>query len=396
MLSRKAQDISPSPTLAISAKSNQLKSEGVDIIGFGAGEPDFDTPDHIKEAAIQAIKEGFTKYTPAQGIPQLRQAICQKFKDDNGLDYQPGQVVVSNGAKHSLDNVFAALLDPGDEVIIPSPYWVSYPEMVKLNDGVPVIIETGPAQAYKVSQEQVIKACSPRTKAFILNSPSNPTGMVYSREELEVLARLALEHNFMVISDEVYEKLIYGDTRHISIASLGPEIKEKSVVVNAVSKTYSMTGWRIGYTASSLELATAMADIQSQLTSNPNSIAQKAALEAIQGPQDCIEPMRQAFLERRDFMVKRVKEIPLLDCLAPEGAFYLFVQVNDTFGKNFQGKKVNHVDDFADYLLESYYVALVPGTGFGAPDCVRLSFATSRENIEKGLDRIESFVKGLV
>ncbi|RQD75931.1 MAG: pyridoxal phosphate-dependent aminotransferase, partial [Candidatus Syntrophonatronum acetioxidans] len=383
MLSNKALNISPSPTLAISAKAKQMKSEGIDVIGFGAGEPDFDTPEHIKKAAIRAMEEGFTKYTPAAGIPELKEAICKKLKEDNGLDYSPNQIVISNGAKHSLDNIFASILNPGDEVIVPAPYWVSYPEMVKLNDGVPVFIETDSSTSFKVTKKQLEKARTPRTKAIILNSPSNPTGQVYTLPELQMLAEFAVQHNLFVISDEVYEKIIYDDTEHISIASLGPEIKELSVVVNAVSKTYSMTGWRIGYAAAPQDIATAMGDIQSHLTSNPNSIAQKASLEAINGPQDCVAEMREAFLERRDYMVKRIKEIPFLDCLTPQGSFYLFVEVKDAFGKSYKGQKINDVDDFSSYLLEDFKVALVPGTGFGSPGCVRLSFATSMENIKK-------------
>ncbi len=395
MLSKKAMNISPSPTLAISAKAKQMKSEGIDVIGFGAGEPDFDTPDHIKEAAIKSIQEGFTKYTPAAGIPELKKVVSEKFKKENGLEYSPNQIVISNGAKHSLDNVFAALLDPGDEVIIPAPYWVSYPEMVKLNDGVPVYIETDSTTCFKVTREQLEKTLTPRTKALILNSPSNPTGQVYSREELEFIADFAVKNNVYVISDEVYEKIIYDQVEHISIASLSPEIKELTIVVNAVSKTYSMTGWRIGYAAAPAELAAAMGDIQSHLTSNPNSMAQMAALAAITGPQDDVEMMRKAFLERRDYMVNRVKEIPYLDCLTPPGSFYLFVEVGDTFGKSFRGKGIQNVDDFAEYLLTEYQVALVPGTAFGSPDCVRLSFATSMENIQEGLKRIEAFTREL-
>ncbi len=395
MLSKKALNISPSPTLAISAKAKQMKSEGIDVIGFGAGEPDFDTPDHIKEAAVKALQEGFTKYTPAAGIPELKEAICQKLKKDNGLDYKPNQIVVSNGAKHSLDNIFASLLDPGEEVIIPTPYWVSYPEMVKLNDGIPVFIETDSSTSFKVTLEQLEKTFTSKTKAFILNSPSNPTGQVYSREELAVIADFAVKNNIFIISDEVYEKITYDEAIHTSIASLGPEISKLTIVVNAVSKTYSMTGWRIGYAATPPEVATAMGDIQSHLTSNPNSIAQKAALSAISGPQDCVEEMKKSFAQRRSYMVKKVKEIPYLDCLSPEGAFYLFVEVKDTFGKTFKNNKIADVDDFATCLLNEYKVAVVPGTGFGAPNYIRLSFATSQDNIQKGLERIEKFVKQL-
>ncbi|UNC93912.1 pyridoxal phosphate-dependent aminotransferase [Candidatus Contubernalis alkalaceticus] len=372
-----------------------MKSEGIDVIGFGAGEPDFDTPDHIKEAAIKSIEEGFTKYTPAAGIPDLKKAISAKLKKENGLDYNPTEIVISNGAKHSLDNIFAALLDPGDEVIIPAPYWVSYPEMVKLNDGIPVYIETNSTTCFKITVDQLKETLTSKTKALILNSPSNPTGQVYSREELKKIAKFAVENNVFIISDEVYEKIIYDQVEHVSIASLGEEIKKITAVVNAVSKTYSMTGWRIGYTATPQALATAMGDIQSHLTSNANSIAQKASLAAITGSQDCVEVMRKAFLERRDYMVNRVKEIPLLDCLTPQGSFYLFVEVGAALGKSFRGEVINDVDQFAQCLLTGYQVALVPGSGFGSPDCVRLSFATSMENIQEGLKRIEAFAREL-
>lgn len=395
MLSQKALNISSSPTLAISARVKQMKNEGIDIIGFGAGEPDFDTPEHIKEAAFRALKEGFTKYTPASGIPELKEVICKKFKDNHNLDYDPNQIVISNGAKHSLDNVFASILNPGDEVIIPAPYWVSYPEMVKLNDGIPIYIETTSSNRFKVTREQLDKVLTSKTKAFILNSPGNPTGQVYSREELETVADFALKNNVFIISDEVYEKIIFEKVKQISPASLSPDVKNLTVVVNAVSKTYSMTGWRIGYAAAPLEIANAMGNIQSHLTSNPNSIAQKAAVEAITGPQDCVEEIRQAFLERRNYMVNRVKSMPYLECLNPEGAFYLFIKVSQTFGMTSDNNKINNVEDFATCLLNKSRVALVPGTGFGAPDYVRLSFATSMENIAKGLDRIEDFLSKL-
>ena len=295
MLSNKSLSISPSPTLAIDAKAKQMKSEGIDVIGFGAGEPDFDTPEHIKEAAIQAIRGGFTKYTPVAGALDLQKAICQKFLQDNGLTYQPAEIVVSNGAKHSLTNVFGALLNPGDEVIIPAPYWVSYSEIVKLNDGVPVIVPTQTENHFKITKGELAAALTPKTKAILINSPNNPTGQVYSRAELQEVADFAVEHNLYVVSDEIYEKLIYGEHEHVSIASLNEKIKELTVVVNGVSKTYSMTGWRIGYTASSAAIAKIMGSVQSHATSNANSIAQKAAVAALVGQQDCVEEMKAAF-----------------------------------------------------------------------------------------------------
>lgn len=395
MLSRKAKQITPSPTLSIDAKAKQMKSEGKDVIGFGAGEPDFDTPLHIKEAAILAINQGFTKYTPASGIPELKEAVCAKLLKENGLVYQPQQIVVSNGAKHSLDNVFCALLDRGDEVLIPAPFWVSYPELVKLNEGTPVIIETKKEDNYKIRGSQLAKAVTPRTKALILNSPSNPSGQLYTREELEELAAVAVKNNIFIISDEVYEKLIYDQNEHISIAALGEDIKKLTIIVNGVSKTYSMTGWRIGYTASEMEMAKAMADIQSHNASNPNSIAQKAAYAALTGSQDCVEEMRQAFEKRRNYMLERINAMPYLSCIIPQGAFYLFVYIGETFSRHFRGIAVENGDHFAELLLEHYRVAIVPGRGFGAPEYARFSYATSLENIQIGLERLESFLNEL-
>lgn len=395
MLSRRALQITPSPTLTIDAKAKQMRSEGIDVIGFGAGEPDFDTPRHIKEAALEAINSNFTKYTPASGIPELKEAICKKLLLDHGLEYQPQQIVVSNGAKHSLFNIFAGLLNEGDEVIIPAPYWVSYPEIVKLNGGVPVIVDTKIENNFKLTGPELKKALSPRTKALVLNSPSNPTGQVFLKEELEEIAALALEANFYLVSDEIYEKLIYGRNKHISIASLSEEVKRLTVIINGVSKTFAMTGWRIGYSASDAKLATAMSNIQSHATSNPNSIAQKAACEALTAPQVSVEEMRKAFAMRRDYMVERVKRMPYLSCLEPEGAFYLFVNVSEIFSKEFRGEKVENADNLAALLLEQFRIALVPGQGFGAPDYVRISYAVSQENIRLGLDRIESFLQEL-
>ncbi len=288
MFSRKAQSISPSPTLTIDAKAKQLKKEGVDVIGFGAGEPDFETPAHIKEAAVRAIEAGFTRYTPVAGIPELLEAVSQKLQKDNGLAYEPRNIVVANGAKHALCNALAALLNPGDEVVIPAPYWVSYPEMVKINDGVPVVIQTKKENNFCPSPEDLKQALTPKTKAIIINSPGNPTGQVYSKEQLQAIADFAVQHNLFVIADEIYEKLIYGDSEHVSIASLGEEIKKRTVLVNGVSKTYAMTGWRIGYSASTAEIAKIMSSIQSHATSHANSIAQKAAVAALTGPRDCV------------------------------------------------------------------------------------------------------------
>ncbi len=395
MLSTKSQSISPSPTLAIDAKAKQMKSQGIDVIGFGAGEPDFDTPEHIKEAAVIAIQQGFTKYTPVAGALDLQKAICEKLKRDNGLDYEPGQIVVSNGAKHSLSNVFAAILNPGDEVIIPAPFWVSYSEIVKLNDGIPVIVPTKEENNFKITVDELSTALTQKTKAVLINSPNNPTGQVYARKELEEIAKFAVANNLIVISDEIYEKLIYGECEHVSIASLGDDIKSLTIIVNGVSKTYSMTGWRIGYTACSMSIAKIMGSIQSHATSNPNSIAQKAAIAALQGPQDCVETMKAAFTERRNYMVKKISSIPGLSCIEPVGAFYVFMNVKGIISRCHNQQIIDSSDSFAALLLEHAKVAVVPGTGFGAPDYVRLSYALALNDIKTGMERIEAFISNL-
>lgn len=395
MLAKKGLAVSPSPTLAIDSKAKEMKSQGIDVISFGAGEPDFDTPAHIREAAIAAINEGHTRYTPAAGTPELKAAICRKLERENGLHYSPAQIVVSNGAKHSLSNIFTAILNPGDEVMIPVPYWVSYPELVKLNDGIPVPVETLEANSFKVTIPDLKKAWSPKSKALVLNSPSNPTGQIYSKEELEMIGYFCYEHEIFIIADEIYEKLIYDDIQSPSIASLGEYIKKWSIIVNGVSKSYAMTGWRIGYTASSLEVAKVMAAIQSHATSNPNSIAQKAAVAALDGSQECVAEMLKAFDERRKFMFKRITEMPYLTALKPEGAFYVFVNMAGVIGKSYEGEDIQSSDDFAAKLLDNQKVAVVPGTGFGAPLYFRLSYATSMENIVKGLERIDAFLQKL-
>lgn len=391
-LSIKALSISPSSTLAIDAKAKKMKAEGIDIIGFGAGEPDFDTPAHIKEAAKKALDEGFTKYTPASGTLELKQAICNKFKRDNGLDYKPSNIVVSNGAKHSLVNAFQAICNPGDEVIITTPAWVSYPEMVKLADAVPVYINTTEEEGFKFTIDKLEKAITDKTKAIIMNSPSNPTGMIYSEEELKAVADLAVSKGIYVISDEIYEKLIYDGYKHVSIASFNDKIKDLTIVVNGVSKSYSMTGWRIGYTASNEQIAKVMSNMQSHATSNPNSIAQKAALAALEGPQEIIDTMAAEFVKRRDYMVDRINSIEGLSCIKPNGAFYVMMNISKIIGKELGGVVIKGSDSFADVLLEKANVALVPGSGFGTDIHVRLSYATSMENITEGLNRIEKFL----
>ena len=393
VLSKKSQAISSSPTLAIDAKAKKMKADGINVIGFGVGEPDFDTPVHIKEAAIKAINEGFTKYTPAAGTLELREAVCRKLKKDNGLDYTASQIVISNGAKHSLMNTFQAILNPCDEVILPSPYWVSYPEMIKLADGVSVVLETTEENNFKFKAEDLLNKITPKTKALVLNSPSNPTGMVYSKEELAEIAKIAVDKGIYVISDEIYEELLYDGMTHTSIASLGEKIKELTIVINGVSKAYAMTGWRIGYTASNPEIAKIMSNVQSHATSNPNSIAQKASVAALDGTKDDIEKMKVEFRKRRDYMFERINTIPGLSCRKPSGAFYIMMNISKLLGKSYQGKVMNTSDDFAAVLLESVNVALVPSTGFGLEGYVRLSYATSLENITGGLDRIEKFVK---
>ncbi|WHH59434.1 pyridoxal phosphate-dependent aminotransferase [Petroclostridium sp. X23] len=391
-LSEKAISISPSSTLAIDAKFKSMKAKGIDVVGFGAGEPDFDTPQHIKEAAIKAINEGFTKYTPAAGMPGLKEAVCRKLKKDNNLAYSPEQIVISNGAKHSLVNVFTAICNPGDEVIIPAPFWVSYPEMVKLADGVPVLLPTNEKNQFKFTIDDLKKVVTSKTKALVLNSPSNPTGMIYTEDELKEIAEFAVQNNIYVVSDEIYEHLIYDGLKHVSIASFGEAIKDLTIIVNGVSKTYAMTGWRIGYTASNAKIAKVMGNVQSHATSNPNSIAQVAAIAALDGPQDEIEEMKKAFVERRNYMVDRINSIEGLSCSKPQGAFYVMMNINSTFGKEYYGKTINNSDEFADLLLEKANVALVPGSGFGAEGYVRWSYATSMQNIVEGLNRIEKFL----
>lgn len=393
VLSSKNMAISPSPTLSIDAKYKEMKAEGIDVVGFGAGEPDFDTPDHIKEAAIQAIRDGHTKYTPAAGTLALRKAISDKFKKDNGLDYAPSQIVVSNGAKHSLANAFAAILNPGDEVIIPAPFWVSYPELVKIYDGIPVFIYTDETHHFKITPEQLENAITDKTKALVLNSPCNPTGMLYTGEELKALAEVAVQHNLIIVADEIYEKLVYDGQKHVSIASFGEEIKDHTITINGVSKSYAMTGWRIGYAAANDKIAKIMANIQSHASSNPNTIAQIATIAALTGPQDDVEMMRGVFEERRAYMVNRINKIDGVSCIMPHGAFYIMMNIKDLFGKTLYGKTINSSDEFAELLLEKAKVAVVPGKGFGAEGYVRWSYATSMENIEKGLDRLENFLK---
>jgi aspartate aminotransferase len=394
-IAKRAQSIKPSPTLATAAKAKSMKAQGIDVVDFGVGEPDFDTPENVKQAGIKAIQSGFTKYTPAGGTDELKEAVIEKFKKDNGLTYEKSQVLISCGAKHSLYNIAEALFDPGDEVIIPSPYWVSYPDQVLLNDATPVIVETTEAEGFRLSSRKLEKAITKKTKALVLNSPSNPTGLAYDKKTLAEIAAIAVKHGIYVISDEIYEKLLYDGFTHFSIASFNREIKDLTIVVNGVSKSHAMTGWRIGYAAGPKDVITAMANIQSQSTSNPCSISQKAALEALRGPQDFIRTMNVEFDKRRKYMVERLNRIPGISCLMPVGAFYAFPNVAKLYGKSIQGKIVKNSSDLAAYLLEEAKVALVSGDAFGADPYIRLSYATSMENIQKGLDRIEKAMSAL-
>jgi aspartate aminotransferase len=394
-LADRVNKIQPSPTLAIDAKAKALKAQGVDVIGFGAGEPDFDTPANIKEAAKKAIDAGFTKYTAVGGTDELKDAIISKLKKDNGLDYTRSEISVACGAKHALYNISQALIQEGDEVIIPSPYWVSYPDQVILAGGRPVFIETDESSAFKITPEQLEKAITKNTRALILNSPCNPTGTSYSKEELKGLGEVCLKHDFMIITDDIYERLLYDKRTFCNIANAVPELQPQVIVVNGVSKTYSMTGWRIGYAAGPSEVISAMTRMQSQSTSNPTSISQKAAVEALTGPQDAVAKMVVEFEKRRTYIVDRLNSIPEVSCFKSTGAFYAFPNFSQIYGKSFAGMTISNSTDFAAYLLEHAKVALVPGIAFGADKYARLSYATGMENITKGIDRIEEAVRNL-
>lgn len=388
-LAKRVASLTPSATLAITAKAKELKAAGYDVIGLGAGEPDFNTPQHIIAAAIKAMSEGHTKYTPSGGLPALKAEIIKKFARDQGLEYEPAEIIVCVGAKHALYTLFQVLLDEGDEVIIPTPYWVSYPEQVKLAGGVPVYVEGLEENDFKMTPDQLKQAITPKTKAVIINSPSNPTGMIYTAEELKALGEVCLAHGVLIVSDEIYEKLIYGGAKHVSIAELSPELKEQTIIINGVSKSHSMTGWRIGYAAGPKDIIQAMTDLASHSTSNPTSIAQYAAIAAYSGPQEPVEQMRQAFEERLNIIYDKLVQIPGFTCIKPQGAFYLFP--NARKAADMAGCRT--VDEFVAALLEEAKVALVPGSGFGAPDYVRLSYATSLETLETAIERIRRFME---
>ena len=394
-ISNRCRSISPSPTLVIDSKAKAMKKKGIDVVGFGAGEPDFDTPEYIRNAAKAALDKGMTRYTPSSGTLELRTAICEKLKRDNGLEYEPDQIVVSNGAKHSLFNICQTILDPGDEVIIPEPFWVSYPELVQIAGGVPVMVHGHEENDFLVSADDMKPYIIPRTKAIILNSPNNPNGCVWPREMLEDIARLAVENQLFVISDEIYEKLVYDGEKHVSIASLGEEIKAQTFVVNGFSKAYAMTGWRLGYCAGPTNVMKAVGALQSHATSNPNSIAQYAGYVALSGGDDIIAAMVAEFDRRRKHIVSRINAIPGLSCRMPKGAFYVMMNISELIGAAQGDKVIRSSTDFAELLLENAKVAVVPGLGFGSDMHVRLSYATSMENIDRGLDRIAQFVGSL-
>jgi len=387
-LTTRLSEIVPSATLALTAKARALQLQGVDVVGFGAGEPDFDTPAPIKQAAIAALEAGFTKYTPTAGIPELREEICRKLLEDNSLSYEPSQVLVSCGAKHSLFNFFQAVLDPGDEVLIPSPYWVSYPEMVRLAGGRPVFVPSEEKEGFRLLADAVRPLITPRTKVLIVNSPSNPTGCGLARPELEALAALAIERDFFVVSDEIYEPLTYDGFRHVSIAALGPEIKRRTLVVNGFSKAYSMTGWRLGYAAGEKAIVAAMTTVQDHSTSNATSFAQKGAVAALRSPKETLQEWVLEFSARKDHIARLLRGIPGVRLPEPQGAFYAFANFSAYFGRTAGGNPIDGSVALSDYLLSEAQVAIVPGAAFGSEEHLRLSFALSRERIGSGIERV--------
>ncbi|MET1179571.1 pyridoxal phosphate-dependent aminotransferase [Peribacillus simplex] len=388
-LANRVQSLTPSTTLAITAKAKELKAQGLDIIGLGAGEPDYNTPKHIIDAALLSMNEGQTKYTPSAGLPKLKEAIAAKLKRDQGLEYKPSQIVVGSGAKHALYTLFQAILDEGDEVIVPIPYWVSYPEQIKLADGKPVYVVGTEENQYKITKEQLEQAITEKTKAVIINSPSNPTGMLYTREELAAIGEVCLAHDILIVSDEIYEKLVYGNAKHTSIAEISPELKKQTIIINGVSKSHSMTGWRIGYAVGDESIIKAMTNLASHSTSNPTTTAQYGAIAAYDGTQEPVEEMRQSFEGRLNTIYDKLVEIPGISCIKPQGAFYLFPNVK----RAVELTGYSNVEEFTTALLEEAQVAVIPGSGFGAPDNIRLSYATSLELLEAAVERIHSFVK---
>ena len=393
-LAQIASAVQVSSTMAMDALAKQMAADGVDVVGFGAGEPDFNTPDHIKAAAVRAIAENITRYTPASGTAALKQAVCRRVKEDFGLDYQPSQVVVTSGAKHCVYIALRALVNPGDEVILPAPFWVSYLELIKMAGGTPVVVSAPESARFKITAGQLAAAVTPRTKALVLNNPCNPTGTVYTKEELAALAKVCVEKDIYVISDEIYCGLLYGGVKTASFASLGEDVKERAILINGVSKSYAMTGWRIGYLLSSEKIAKVMANYLSHSTGSPGSVSQAASVAALTGPQDCVEAMRRAFEERRNYIVSRVNAMDGVSCVKPEGAFYIMMNVEKQLGRTLHGELIQSSDDFSAALLKHGLVATVPGSGMGAPSFVRWSYATSMDNIKKGMDRLEAFLRG--
>ena len=393
-LSRIALAIEPSATMAIDSMFKQMKADGLDVIGFGAGEPDFPTPDYIKEVGIQAIQNNDTKYTPSVGTVALRKAICQRLKEDCGVEYTPAEVAVSNGAKPCVYVALRALVNPGDEVILPAPYWVSYIELIRMVGGVPVVVEATEAEHFKITPEKLATAITPKTKCMILNNPSNPTGMMYSRKELEEIAKVCVEKDIYVISDEIYYRLAYDNEEFVSFAALGEDVKARTLLVNGVSKSYAMTGWRIGYVAAPAAISKVIGNYLGHCTGSPSSISQAAAAEALSASQETVEKMREAFEERRNYMVERMNQIEGVSCIKPEGAFYVMMNISKIFGKELFGHVIKDADDFGNMFLKYGKVAVVPGTSFGAPEFIRWSYATSMENIKAGLDRLECFLSG--
>ena len=392
-LSRIALNIKPSTTMAIDTMFKQMKADGLDVIGFGAGEPDFPTPEYIKKSGIAAIENNETKYTPSTGTVELRKAVCKRLKEDCGVDYQPSEISVSNGAKPCVYVSLRALVNPGDEVILPAPYWVSYIELIQMVGGVPVVVEASEAENFKISPEKLVSAITPKTKCMILNNPSNPTGMMYNRKELERIAEICVEKDIYVISDEIYCRLVYDNEAFVSLAAISPEMKERTLLVNGVSKSYAMTGWRIGYVAAPSAIFKGIGNYLGHCTGSPSSISQKAAAKALIESQESVEKMREAFAARRDYMVDRMNQIPGVSCIKPEGAFYVMMNIEKLLGKKLFGQEIQSADDFGNLFLQYGKVAVVPGTGFGAPNFVRWSYATSMENIKAGLERLEKFLR---
>ena len=391
-LSHLALEIRPSTTMAIDTLFKQMKADGLDVIGFGAGEPDFPTPDYIKEAGIEAIRNNDTKYTPSVGTIEVRKAICQRLKEDCGVEYVPSQLAVSNGAKPCVYVALRALINPGDEVILPAPYWVSYLELIRMVGGIPVVVDATENENFKITAEKLAAAVTPRTKCMILNNPSNPTGMMYNRQELEEISQVCLSKDIYIISDEIYCRLVYDGRKFVSLAAVSPEIKERTLLVNGVSKSYAMTGWRIGYVAAPDSIAEVIGNYLGHSTGSPCAISQKASAVALSASQSSVKMMRQAFEERRNYMVERINQIEGVSCIKPEGAFYVMMNISNIFGRKLFGHMIQNADDFGSLFLKHGKVAVVPGTGFGAPNFIRWSYATSMENIKIGLDRLEKFL----